>query len=124
MGRGTLKDVGADLHVNPETLRTWMHDASGRPASAGHGGDDVLVVGVHGKAVRAFACLGQHRQGGDDGTGAPAGSPSRNQELAPIVYPRCPGPAPAARSCGGADRGPLLANQRMPSACSILEAIT
>ncbi|MCX4425860.1 IS3 family transposase [Streptomyces mirabilis] len=34
-GRRTFKDVAADLNVNPETLRTWVRDADGRPASAG-----------------------------------------------------------------------------------------
>ncbi|MFJ2136689.1 IS3 family transposase [Streptomyces sp. NPDC087845] len=33
-GRWTFKDVAADLNVNPETLRTWVHDADDRPASA------------------------------------------------------------------------------------------
>lgn len=34
-GRRTFKDVAADLNVSPETLRTWVRDADGRPASAG-----------------------------------------------------------------------------------------
>ncbi|MET8192140.1 IS3 family transposase [Streptomyces sp. NPDC005078] len=34
-GRRTFKDIAADLNVNPETLRTWVRDADGRPASAG-----------------------------------------------------------------------------------------
>ncbi|MET7549703.1 IS3 family transposase [Streptomyces sp. NPDC005500] len=34
-GRRTFKDVAADLNVNPETLRTWVRDADGRPAPAG-----------------------------------------------------------------------------------------
>jgi transposase len=33
-GRRTFKDVAADLNVNPETLRTWVRDADGRPAAA------------------------------------------------------------------------------------------
>ncbi|MGW3698962.1 transposase [Streptomyces sp. NPDC005149] len=33
-GRRTFKDVAADLNVNPETLRTWVRDSDGRPASA------------------------------------------------------------------------------------------
>ncbi|MGI5135681.1 transposase [Streptomyces sp. CA-106110] len=35
--RRTFKDVAADLNVNPETLRTWVRDADGRPAAAGAG---------------------------------------------------------------------------------------
>ncbi|MGW2142591.1 transposase, partial [Streptomyces sp. NPDC001773] len=31
-GRRTFKDIAADLNVNPETLRTWVRDADGRPA--------------------------------------------------------------------------------------------
>ncbi|MFC4612945.1 transposase [Streptomyces maoxianensis] len=34
-GRRTFRDVAADLHVNPETLRTWARDADGSPAAAG-----------------------------------------------------------------------------------------
>ncbi|MFD8749187.1 transposase [Streptomyces sp. NPDC059616] len=34
-GRRTFKDVAADLNVNPETLRTWVRDADGRPVAAG-----------------------------------------------------------------------------------------
>lgn len=34
-GRRTFEDVAADLNVSPETLRTWVRDADGRPASAG-----------------------------------------------------------------------------------------
>ncbi|MFJ7497886.1 transposase [Streptomyces sp. NPDC097727] len=34
-GRRTFKDVAADLNVNPETLRTWVRDAGGRPVAAG-----------------------------------------------------------------------------------------
>ncbi|GGL04928.1 transposase [Streptomyces flaveus] len=34
-GRRTFRDVAADLNVNPETLRTWVRDADGRPAAAG-----------------------------------------------------------------------------------------
>jgi transposase len=34
-GRRTFKDVAADLNVNPETLRTWVRDADGRPAGDG-----------------------------------------------------------------------------------------
>ncbi|MGW3690112.1 hypothetical protein [Streptomyces sp. NPDC005125] len=34
-GRRTFKDVGADLNVNPETLRTRSRDAGGRPVAAG-----------------------------------------------------------------------------------------
>ncbi|MGW6263174.1 transposase, partial [Streptomyces sp. NPDC055085] len=30
-GRRTFKDGAADLNVNPETLRTWVRDADGRP---------------------------------------------------------------------------------------------
>ncbi|WP_308365085.1 IS3 family transposase [Streptomyces sp. ISL-86] len=33
-GRRTFKDVAADLNVNPETLRTWVRDADGRPVAA------------------------------------------------------------------------------------------
>ncbi|MFE7043671.1 transposase [Streptomyces atratus] len=33
--RRTVKDVAADLNVNPETLRTWVRDADGRPVAAG-----------------------------------------------------------------------------------------
>jgi transposase len=35
VGRRTFKDVAADLTVNPETLRAWVRDTDGRPASAG-----------------------------------------------------------------------------------------
>ncbi|WP_329028161.1 transposase [Streptomyces sp. NBC_00690] len=31
-GRRTYRDVAADLNANPETLRTWVRDAGGRPA--------------------------------------------------------------------------------------------
>ncbi|MFD9602895.1 transposase [Streptomyces sp. NPDC059970] len=34
-GRRTFKDVAADLNVNPETLRTWVRDADGRPVAVG-----------------------------------------------------------------------------------------
>ena len=34
-GRRTFKDIAADLNVNPETLRTWVRDADGRPVTAG-----------------------------------------------------------------------------------------
>ncbi|NGO49563.1 transposase, partial [Streptomyces sp. YC419] len=39
------RDVAADLNVNPETLRTWVRDADGRPAPAGAPADaaDELV---------------------------------------------------------------------------------
>ncbi|MGY3062532.1 transposase [Streptomyces sp. TE3672] len=33
-GRRTFRDVAADLNVNPETLRTGVRDADGRPAFA------------------------------------------------------------------------------------------
>ncbi|MET7565667.1 transposase [Streptomyces sp. NPDC005479] len=33
-GRRAFKNVAADLNVTPETLRTWVRDADGRPASA------------------------------------------------------------------------------------------
>jgi transposase len=44
-GRRTFRDVAADLNVNPETLRTWVRDADGRPAAAGAPADaaDELV---------------------------------------------------------------------------------
>nr|WP_235991177.1 transposase [Streptomyces ureilyticus] len=44
-GRRTFRDVAADLNVNPETLRTWVRDADGRPAPAGAPADaaDELV---------------------------------------------------------------------------------
>ncbi|GAA2971833.1 hypothetical protein GCM10010446_65610 [Streptomyces enissocaesilis] len=44
-GRRTFRDVAADLNVNPETLRTWVRDADGRPAASGMPGDamDELV---------------------------------------------------------------------------------
>ncbi|MEV5161966.1 transposase [Streptomyces sp. NPDC053728] len=34
-GRRTFKDVATDLNVNPETLRTWVRDADGRPVAGG-----------------------------------------------------------------------------------------
>ncbi|GAA1303270.1 hypothetical protein GCM10009647_020360 [Streptomyces sanglieri] len=34
-GRRTFKNVAADLNVNPETLRTWVRNADGRPAGSG-----------------------------------------------------------------------------------------
>lgn len=37
-GRRTYRDVAADLNVNPETLRTWVRDADGRPAGDGASG--------------------------------------------------------------------------------------
>ncbi|MFD9359505.1 transposase [Streptomyces sp. NPDC060031] len=36
-GRRTLKDAAADLNVNPETLRTWVRDADGRPVAVAVG---------------------------------------------------------------------------------------
>ncbi|MFF3632284.1 transposase [Streptomyces sp. NPDC002164] len=32
-GRRTFKEIAADLNVNPETLRTWVRDADGRPVA-------------------------------------------------------------------------------------------
>jgi transposase len=48
-GRRTFKDVAADLNVNPETLRTWVRDADGRPAAAG------AVEGPEGELARLRA---------------------------------------------------------------------
>ncbi|OEJ49734.1 transposase [Streptomyces agglomeratus] len=41
--RRTFKDIAADLNVNPETLRTWVRDADGRPVAAGASQDTDLA---------------------------------------------------------------------------------
>jgi transposase len=44
-GRRTFKDVAADLNVNPETLRTWVRDADGRPVADGGSQDTEAELG-------------------------------------------------------------------------------
>ncbi|MEW1914369.1 transposase [Kitasatospora sp. NPDC085895] len=74
-GRRTFKDGAADLHVTPETLRTWVRDADGSPGGAGRSGPQSLEA-ENARLRTGNARLVRRRRSGSWSARSCAGRPS------------------------------------------------